>query len=175
MIFYQGSGEKQRNIKQPHNIIWHISREIIKQMGKRLIYMLSWVGVPWKQTLRPSFTCMKFPSEHPRVQQGTGVGDASVAHLCPSLQPHGLQPTRLLCPWDSLGKSTGVGCHFLLRSRQAAKANCDAVATEASGGSSRAGMALQSYSEVRPGSKASHCPSIKQWIQTALRGLDQDA
>ena len=31
-----------------------------------------------------------------------------------SLQPHGLWPTRLLCPWDSPGKSTGVGCHFLL-------------------------------------------------------------
>ena len=31
-----------------------------------------------------------------------------------SLQPHGLQPTRLLCPWDSIGKNTGVGCHFLL-------------------------------------------------------------
>ena len=32
-----------------------------------------------------------------------------------SLQPHGLQPTRLLCPWDFLGRSTGVGCHFLLK------------------------------------------------------------
>jgi len=32
-----------------------------------------------------------------------------------SLQPHGLQPTRLLCPWDSPGKNTGVGCHFLLQ------------------------------------------------------------
>ena len=28
-----------------------------------------------------------------------------------SLRPHGLQPTRLLCPWDFPGKSTGVGCH----------------------------------------------------------------
>ena len=28
-----------------------------------------------------------------------------------SLWLHGLQPTRLLCPWDSPGKSTGVGCH----------------------------------------------------------------
>ena len=27
----------------------------------------------------------------------------------------GLQPTRLLCPWDSPGKNTGVGCHFLLQ------------------------------------------------------------
>ena len=32
-----------------------------------------------------------------------------------SSRPHGLQPTRLLCPWDSPGKSTGVGCHCLLQ------------------------------------------------------------
>ena len=31
-----------------------------------------------------------------------------------SLGPHGLQPTRLLCPWNSPGKNTGVGSHFLL-------------------------------------------------------------
>ena len=31
-----------------------------------------------------------------------------------SLRPHGLQPIRLLCPWNSLGKNTGVGSHFLL-------------------------------------------------------------
>ena len=31
-----------------------------------------------------------------------------------SLWPHGLQPTRILHPWDSPGKSTGVGCHCLL-------------------------------------------------------------
>ena len=31
------------------------------------------------------------------------------------LGPHGLQPTRLLHPWDFPGKSTGVGCHCLLR------------------------------------------------------------
>ena len=30
-------------------------------------------------------------------------------------RPHGLQPTRLLCPWDFPGKRTGVGCHCLLR------------------------------------------------------------
>ena len=32
---------------------------------------------------------------------------------CLSLRPHRLQPTRPLCPWDSPGKNTGVGCHFL--------------------------------------------------------------
>ena len=32
-----------------------------------------------------------------------------------SVQPHGLQPARLLCPWNSPGKNTGVGCHSLLQ------------------------------------------------------------
>ena len=32
-----------------------------------------------------------------------------------SVQPHRQQPTRPLCPWDSPGKNTGVGCHFLLQ------------------------------------------------------------
>ena len=38
-----------------------------------------------------------------------------VAQSCLTLRPHGLQPTRLLRPWDSPGKNTGVGCHFLLQ------------------------------------------------------------
>ena len=32
-----------------------------------------------------------------------------------SAQPRRRQFTRLLCPWDSPGKNTGVGCHFLLQ------------------------------------------------------------
>ena len=32
-----------------------------------------------------------------------------------SVQPHRRQPTRLSRPWDSPGKITGVGCHFLLQ------------------------------------------------------------
>ena len=31
------------------------------------------------------------------------------------MQPHTRQPTRLPRPWDSPGKNTGVGCHFLLQ------------------------------------------------------------
>ena len=34
--------------------------------------------------------------------------------LCDSV-PHRQQPTRLPCPWDSPGKNTQVGCHFLLQ------------------------------------------------------------
>ena len=34
---------------------------------------------------------------------------------CPTVRPHRRQPTRLPRPWDSPGKNTGVGCHFLLQ------------------------------------------------------------
>ena len=34
----------------------------------------------------------------------------SLSVVSDSLRPHGLQPTRLLPPWDSPGKSIGVGC-----------------------------------------------------------------
>ena len=35
--------------------------------------------------------------------------------LSDSVQPYRQQPTRLPRPWDSQGKNTGVGCHFLLQ------------------------------------------------------------
>ena len=43
----------------------------------------------------------------PRVHSKSAVSDSS--------RPHGLKPTRLLCPWDSPGNNTGVGCHALLQ------------------------------------------------------------
>ena len=41
----------------------------------------------------------------------------SVSHsvMSASLKIHGLQPARLLCPWDSPGKNSGVGRHVLLQ------------------------------------------------------------
>ena len=40
----------------------------------------------------------------------------SVTQSCLTLLwPHGLEPTRLLCPWDFPGKNTEAGCHFLLQ------------------------------------------------------------
>ena len=57
----------------------------------------------------------------------TDCTDLGPSSLCPllllllshsdSLQPHGLQPTRLLCPWHFPDKNTGVGCRFLLQSK----------------------------------------------------------
>ena len=40
---------------------------------------------------------------------------AKLLQSCPTLRPHRRQPTRLLRPWDSPGKNTEVGCHFLLQ------------------------------------------------------------
>ena len=56
--------------------------------------------------------------------------------------PHGLQPTRLLSPWDSPGKNTGVGCHFLLQ--------C---------------MKVESESEV-----AQSCPTLSDLLDCSLPG-----
>ena len=44
-----------------------------------------------------------------------GICCQVTAVMSDSVRPHGLQPTRLLHPWDSPGKNTGVGCHFLLQ------------------------------------------------------------
>ena len=43
---------------------------------------------------------------------------AALLQSCPTLQPHRRQPTRFLCSWDSSGKNTGLGCHFLLQSME---------------------------------------------------------
>ena len=55
----------------------------------------------WKALLRAMFfICVS------RVEYSLGSN---------SLRPHGLGPTRLLCPWDFPGHNTGVDCHFLLQ------------------------------------------------------------
>ena len=41
-----------------------------------------------------------------------------------SVRPHRWQPTRLRRPWDSPGKNTGVGCHFLLQCVKVKSLSC---------------------------------------------------
>ena len=48
-------------------------------------------------------------------QQEKVLLTAKSLQSCLTLRPHRWQPTRLLLPWDSPGKNTGVGCHFLLQ------------------------------------------------------------
>ena len=78
------------------------------------------LGTPWTAALQapPSmgfsrheyWIGLPFPS--PMQENEKWKWSHSVAS--DSWQPHGLQPTRLLRPWDFPGKSTGVGCHCLL-------------------------------------------------------------
>ena len=53
-----------------------------------------------------------------KTQNRTNIGykfkSGSHTVVSDSLWPHGLKPTRLLCPWDSPGKNIGVGCPSLL-------------------------------------------------------------
>ena len=51
----------------------------------------------------------------PLSHQGSPKNSRVVKSCLTLLQPHGLQHFGLLCPWDSPGKNTGVGCHFLLQ------------------------------------------------------------
>ena len=39
----------------------------------------------------------------------------SASVVSDSVRPHRRQPTKLRSPWDSPGKNTGVGCHFVLQ------------------------------------------------------------
>ena len=66
-----------------------------------------------------------------------------------SVRPHRRKPTRLLCPWDTLGKNTGVGCHFLLQ--------CIKVKSESGG--------KKSESEV-----AQSCPTLSSPMDCSLPG-----
>ena len=59
------------------------------------------------------------------------------------MRPHRRQPTKLLCPWDSPGKNTRVGCHFLLQ--------C---------------MKVKSEREV-----AESCPTLRDPMDCSLPGL----
>ena len=54
------------------------------------------------------------------MHEGKQVQSSSGAQI---LVTPGLQPARLLCPWNVLGKNTGLGCHFLLQEALQASSN----------------------------------------------------
>ena len=82
--------------------------------------ILEWVAISF------SNTCM-----HAKPLQSNFMSNF-VAASCPqlsrfmsnSVRPYGQEPTRLLCPQDSPGKNTGVGCHFLLHHSYMHICNC---------------------------------------------------
>ena len=69
-----------------------------------------------------------------RGQRQAAAAAAKSLQSCPTVRPHRRQPTRLFRPWDSPGKNTGVGCHFLLqcmkvKSESEVAQSCPALAT----------------------------------------------
>ena len=56
--------------------------------------------------------CISFPADL-NVMSFPWKKTESHSVMSDSLWPHGLQPTRLFCPWDSPGKNTGVGIYSL--------------------------------------------------------------
>ena len=93
-----------------------------------LNYKESWVPKIWcfwtvvlEKTLESPLDSNEIKSVNPKGNQPwifirrPDAEAVSCSVVPDSLRPHGLQPTRLLCPWDFPGKDTGVDCHFLLQ------------------------------------------------------------
>ena len=59
--------------------------------------------------------CTPFPVLSQSVVSCNILTAVCVSYSLICLRPHGLYPARLLCPWNSPGKNTGVGCHSLLQ------------------------------------------------------------
>ena len=60
--------------------------------------------------------CMRIINTDSRLQLPLWrLSEWSRSVVSDSVRPHRRQPTRLPHPWDSQGKNTGVGCHFLLQ------------------------------------------------------------
>ena len=65
-------------------------------------------------------SCREKPEEAKKLSLGnvTAATAAKSLQSCSTLRPHRQQLARLPCPWDSPGKSTGMGCHFLLECKK---------------------------------------------------------
>ena len=50
-----------------------------------------------------------------KIVSAAAAAAAKSFKSCLTVRPHRREPARLPCPWDSPGKNTGVGCHFLLQ------------------------------------------------------------
>ena len=69
-----------------------------------------------KLDTRAAFWMLQFRPHLQRIMCMRAAAAAAVASVMSnSARPHRRQPTRLPHPWDSPGKNTGVGCHFLLQ------------------------------------------------------------
>ena len=76
--------------------------------------ILEWVAIPFSRGSSRLRDAPKSPALQVHSLRFVCVC-VSCLVVSDSLQPRRLKPTRPLCPLDSPGKNTGVGCHFLLQ------------------------------------------------------------
>ena len=69
----------------------------------------------FSSVLLSTLPCRTRKNGQPHCPARAAAAAAKSLQSCLTLRPHGWQPTRLPHLWDSLGKNTGVGCHFLLQ------------------------------------------------------------
>ena len=75
------------------------------------IHLLSKDTMEFKKTTFP----IKLINTYSWIKESSEVACVSHSFVSDTLRPHGPQSTRLLCPWNSLGKNIGVHCHSLLQ------------------------------------------------------------
>ena len=96
--------------------LYHIGVSLMAQMVKNLPAMWeNWVqSLGWEDLLEKGMATDSsiLTWRIPWTERKSKWSHSVMSH---SLRPCGLQPTRLLCPWDFPGKNTGMGSHFLLQ------------------------------------------------------------
>ena len=106
-------------------IPFHISLKVqnLPQLKKSGLFPQDlWDSQCAYKSLREIFCLKCFQFLHPeivlsflRIVIESGKKKCASYSVCNSLRPHGLQPSRPLCPWDFSGKNTAVGGHALLQ------------------------------------------------------------
>ena len=120
--FYEDICDQEAKYKQQLYCAmqWELSYDEQKQGGTFLAKQRAWAKI----TLKLMFTGKIAILVWSKIYMCTCL-HAKLLQSCQTLQPYGLWPTRLLCPWDSPGKNTGVACHFLLQYEYIEDAKCN--------------------------------------------------
>ena len=87
----------------------HLKREKIKKKREVLLKFIVHRHMLTKRLTLNHRSTFLLPTPHHHLERERESVCRSVVSSC--LPPSGLQLARLLCPWDSPGKNTGVGCH----------------------------------------------------------------
>ena len=79
-----------------------------------LLLFIASFHLPLPSTLKVLFHCLLAFSAILKESENVSLSVFSYSYFSYFLHPHGREPARLLCYWNSPGETTGVGCHFLL-------------------------------------------------------------